>query len=165
MLTALPVIVGSEWVTGVMAPMTPKGACSITARPWSPLKTSLRRNSTPRRALAQGLELFDLVLQPADLGLFHLHRAQLDALVDRDAADVVDDAAAIVERHGGEALEGLAGGRHGGVDRGEQAAIGLAGRWTPRRRRAAGPSRASTCSTTLRIRVSSICTVSPLMVG
>ena len=47
MLTALPVIVGSEWVTGVIAPMTPKGACSITARPWSPLKTSLVRNSTP----------------------------------------------------------------------------------------------------------------------
>ncbi len=47
MLTALPVMVGSEWVTGVIAPITPKGACSITARPWSPLNTSLRRNSTP----------------------------------------------------------------------------------------------------------------------
>ena len=47
MLTALPVIVGSECVTGVIAPMTPNGACSITARPWSPLKTSLRMNSTP----------------------------------------------------------------------------------------------------------------------
>ena len=33
MLTALPVIVGSECVTGVIAPITPKGACSITARP------------------------------------------------------------------------------------------------------------------------------------
>ena len=47
MLTALPVIVGSECVTGVIAPMTPNGACSITARPWSPLNTSLRMNSTP----------------------------------------------------------------------------------------------------------------------
>ena len=47
MLTALPVIVGSECVTGVIAPMTPNGACSMTARPWSPLKTSLRMNSTP----------------------------------------------------------------------------------------------------------------------
>ncbi len=48
MLMALPVMVGSEWVTGVTAPITPKGACSITVRPWSPLKTSLARNSTPR---------------------------------------------------------------------------------------------------------------------
>jgi len=32
MLTALPVMVGREWVTGVIAPMTPKGACSITAK-------------------------------------------------------------------------------------------------------------------------------------
>ena len=37
MLTALPVIVGRECVTGVIAPITPKGACSITASPWSPL--------------------------------------------------------------------------------------------------------------------------------
>ncbi len=37
MLTALPVIVGNEWVTGVTAAITPKGACSITARPWLPL--------------------------------------------------------------------------------------------------------------------------------
>ena len=47
MLTALPVSVGSEWVTGVTAPITPNGPCSITARPWSPLNTSLCMNSTP----------------------------------------------------------------------------------------------------------------------
>ena len=50
------------------------------------------------RPLAERLELFDLVLQPADLRLFHLHRAQLDALVDRDAADVVDDPLAVFDR-------------------------------------------------------------------
>ena len=50
-----------------------------------------------RRPLAERLELFDLVLQPADLGLFHLHRAQLDALVDGDAADVVDDPLAVFD--------------------------------------------------------------------
>ncbi len=33
MLIALPVMVGSECVTGVTAPMTPNGACSITASP------------------------------------------------------------------------------------------------------------------------------------
>ena len=47
MLTALPVIVGRECVTGVIAPMTPNGAYSMTAKPWSPLNTSLRMNSTP----------------------------------------------------------------------------------------------------------------------
>ena len=33
MLIALQVMVGSECVTGVMAQITPKGACSMTARP------------------------------------------------------------------------------------------------------------------------------------
>ena len=121
MLIALPVIVGSEWVTGVIAPMTPNGACSITARPWSPLKTSLRRNSTPGERSPERLELLDLVLQPADLGLFHLHRAQLDALVDGDAADVADDPPAVFQRAARELLEGLAGGGHGLVDAGELA--------------------------------------------
>ncbi len=106
--------------------MTPKGACSITARPWSPLKTSLREELHAQRPLAQRLELLDLVLQPADLGLFHLHRAQLDALLDGDAADVADDAAAVFQGHGREALEGLAGGGHRGVDRGEQPVAALA---------------------------------------
>ena len=79
MLTALPVMVGSEWVTGVMAPITPNGACSITASPWSPLNTSLRRNSTPGARSPERLEFLDLVLEPPDLGLVHLHRAQFDA--------------------------------------------------------------------------------------
>ena len=57
-----------------------------------------------QRPLAQRLELLDLVLQAADLRLFHLHRAQLDALLDRDAADVPDDAAAIVDRHAAESV-------------------------------------------------------------
>ncbi len=48
MLMALLASVGSECVTGVITPMTPKGANSCTVRPWSPLKTSLRRCSTPR---------------------------------------------------------------------------------------------------------------------
>ena len=68
------------------------------------------------RALAERLELFDLVLQPADLGFFHLHRAQLDALVDRDAADVVDDPLAVFDRPLAELLEGLGRGGHGFVD-------------------------------------------------
>ena len=78
-----------------------------------------------RRTLAERLELLDLVRQPADLRLFHLHRAQFDALVDGDAADVGDDAAAVFQRAAGEPLEGLARGRHGLVDVGEQAEAAL----------------------------------------
>ena len=58
-----------------------------------------------RRPLAERLELLDLVLEPADLGLFHLHRAQLDTLVDGDPANVADDAFAVFESALGELLE------------------------------------------------------------
>ena len=78
-----------------------------------------------RRPLAERLELLDLVRQPADLRLFHLHRAQLDALVDGDAADVGDDAPAVFQRAAREPLEGFARGRHGLVDVGEQAEAAL----------------------------------------
>jgi len=48
-------------------------------------------------AFAQRFQLFDLVLQAADLGFVHLHRAQFDALVDRDPADVADDPFAVLQ--------------------------------------------------------------------
>ena len=98
-----------------------------------------------QRPLAQRLELLDLVLQPADLGLFHLHRAQLDALLDGDAADVADDAAAVGQRHGREPLEGLAGGGHRRVDVGEQAEAALLAAVAPAPAAVPAPSRASTC--------------------
>src|SRR5207302_2854482 len=47
MLMALQARVGSEWVTGVMTPMTPNGAYSVKEMPFSPLTASVRRNSTP----------------------------------------------------------------------------------------------------------------------
>ena len=47
MLMTLQASVGSECVTGVMTPITPKGAYSCSAMPFSPLKASVRRNSTP----------------------------------------------------------------------------------------------------------------------
>jgi len=34
--TMLPQMVGTECVTGVIAPMTPKGVCSSRVIPWSP---------------------------------------------------------------------------------------------------------------------------------
>ncbi len=70
---------------------------------------------------AERLDLLDLVLQAADPGLFHLHRAELDALVDGDAADVRDHPAALLDRAAGEPLEGVAGGGHGLVRVGEEA--------------------------------------------
>ena len=92
-----------------------------------------------RRPLAERLELLDLVQQAADLGLFHLHRAQLDALLDGDAADVADDAAAVVDGHAGEPLEGLAGGGHGAVDVAELPETALITAVGRRRGRAAHP--------------------------
>ncbi len=44
---ALQARVGSECVTGVITPMTPKGAYSCSEMPFSPLKASVRKNSTP----------------------------------------------------------------------------------------------------------------------
>ena len=68
------------------------------AQPVVAAEALLREELDAGRALAEDAELLDLVGQPADLGFLHLHRAELDALVDRDAADVVDDAAAVVDR-------------------------------------------------------------------
>ena len=47
MLTALALSVGTEWVTGVIMPMTPKGANSSRQTPLEPLMAVVRRNSTP----------------------------------------------------------------------------------------------------------------------
>src|SRR5919108_5572355 len=44
MLMALQARVGSECVTGVMTPMTPKGAYSWSEMPFSPLNASVLRN-------------------------------------------------------------------------------------------------------------------------
>ena len=68
-----------------------------------------------RRLFAQRLELFDFVNEATDLGLVHFHRAELDALLDRDAAYVVDDSLAVFDGPLGELLEGFAGRGHGFV--------------------------------------------------
>src|SRR5436190_15191957 len=47
MLMMLAVSVGTEWVTGVMIPMTPKGANSSRQTPLEPEKALVLRNSTP----------------------------------------------------------------------------------------------------------------------
>ena len=53
-------------------------------------------------------QLVDFVRQPADLRLFHLHRAQLDAIVGGNSPDVADDAFAVFERAVRQPVEGLA---------------------------------------------------------
>ena len=48
-------------------------------------------------AVGDDLELLDLVLEPADLGLFQFLAAELLGLVDADLADAVDGLAAVVQ--------------------------------------------------------------------
>ena len=122
MLTALPVIVGSECVTGrdradhAERGVLDDGQAVVAAEHLAPQELDAGR------AFAERLQLLDLVLQPADLGLFHLHRAELDALVDRDAADVVDDPLAVFDASARESCSKASrGGGDGLVDVGEDA--------------------------------------------
>ncbi len=46
MLMAFDAIVGTEWVTGNIMPMTPQGARSMMHRPLCRLRASLRKAST-----------------------------------------------------------------------------------------------------------------------
>ena len=61
----------AEWVTGVIAPITPNGARSMTAKPWSPLKHFGFQKLDSGCLLAQAFsKLFNFVLGTADLRLF-----------------------------------------------------------------------------------------------
>ena len=73
------------------------------------------------RPLAERFEFFDLVLETTDFGLFHFHRAQFDRLLDRNAANVVDDPLALFDRPFAERLEGVGGRGHRFVDAVEDA--------------------------------------------
>ncbi len=92
-------------VTGVIAPMTPNGARSMTARPWSPLKHFGFQELDTRRSFAERLQFFDLVFESTDLGFVHLHQPEFVALLDRDAANDVDDSLAIFQRSLAQLLE------------------------------------------------------------
>ena len=119
MLIALPVIVGSEWVTGVIAPMTPNGACSMTASPLSPLNTWLFMNSMPGVRLPRIFSFSILCGRRPISGFVHLQRPELHALVDRDAANVIDDALAIGHRAFGQLQERVSCCAHGFIRTGE----------------------------------------------
>ena len=132
--------------------MTPNGACSMTARPWSPLKTSLRRNSTPGDRSPSVLSFSILCASRPILvsSISIVPSSTHCSMAMRRMWSMMRLRSAIVAPR--EPLERLAGGRHRLVDVGEQAEAALvaAGRWWPAA--APLPSRASTCSTTLRIR-------------
>ena len=68
------------------------------------------------RPLAEHLELFDLVFQPADLRLDKLHAAEFLGVVDRDPSDVVDRLAPAFHAQPLELLERLRGSGDGVVD-------------------------------------------------
>ncbi len=46
---------------------------------------------------AERFQFGDLVFQPTDLGFVHLHRSEFDRVVDRNAADVIDDSATVFD--------------------------------------------------------------------
>ena len=68
-------------------------------------------------------QLQNLVIEPADLGLFHLHAAQFFAAVIADAANDLDHAAALFQAHGRDFLLRLVGGVDGFIDRREDAVL------------------------------------------
>ena len=65
------------------------------------------------------LELGDLVIEPADLGLFQLSSAQLVGPVNTDSPDAVDGLLAVGQTAAPELLEGRSGRLDGGIDGGE----------------------------------------------
>ena len=76
------------------------------------------------------------MLQPPDFGFLHFHRAQFNALVDRNAADVVDNSLARFQAMLAELIERGIGGGHGIVDAVEHAVPAdetAATRWRRRR--------------------------------
>ncbi len=67
----------------------------------------------PRCPLAQRLQFLDLVLQPPDFRFFHLHCAQLDALVDGNPPNVPDNPLAVFPRPLAQLFKRRRGRRHG----------------------------------------------------
>ena len=58
-----------------------------------------------RGLFTEGFELRNFVFESSDFGLIHFHRAELNAIVDGDTSDMVDDAAAIGDRAFAELFE------------------------------------------------------------
>ena len=132
MLMALQASVGSECVTGVMTPMTPKGAYSCSDDAVLAAEGVGAQELDAGDAVGDDLELLDLVLEPADLRLFQFLAAELLGLLDADLADAGDGLAAVFEAARLELALRLGGGGDGGVDVVEDAA--LRGRGRCRRR-------------------------------
>ena len=97
MLIALQVSVGMLCVTGVMQPMTPNGAYSSRHRPLLPLKALVLQEFDAGNSF-EDLQLFDLVIEPADLRFIQLELAPFLGLLLGDRFDQLDDAIAVVHR-------------------------------------------------------------------
>jgi hypothetical protein len=113
MLTALQAIVGSEWVTGVIAPITPKGACSMTASPMVTAKHLALQKLHTRHLFSEHTKFLNLVLEAANLRFRKLHPAELFGVVDGNAANVGNRPLAAVDAEPLELLKSLGGGPHG----------------------------------------------------
>src|SRR5262249_21944223 len=74
-----------------------------------------------RRPLTKRLQLLDFVLQPANLCLMHLHRAQFDALFDGNPTDMIDDSLAVLNRSLLKLIERIACRRYRFIRAGENA--------------------------------------------
>jgi hypothetical protein len=109
MLTALPVIVGSEWVTGVLD----NRQTMIATEALGPQELH------PRGAFRKNLQLLDLVFQPPNLRLVHLHGAQFHGVALSDVADDFDDPLAIFNRSVSQLFEGDPRRADGFIDAGE----------------------------------------------
>jgi hypothetical protein len=84
----------------------------------------IRAQVVDARHLGNGFtQLGDLVVEPADLGLFELEPSQLLGLADADLADALDSFAAVFERSRTERLKRLIGGRDRVIDRRKHAEV------------------------------------------
>ena len=97
MLMALHASVGSECVTGVMAPMTPNGAIFLQADAVLAAEGFGLQELDAGDALGDDLQLLDLVRQPADLRLFQFLAAERFGLLRADLADALHGLAAVFQ--------------------------------------------------------------------
>ncbi len=121
MAIELLMIVDVGLVVGVMDPMTPYGAYSVTIIPESPVTTWGSRSSGPGCPRGHQPVLDRLVLAAAQTGLLGGHVAEPLPLAEHRGAHGLDDRLPRLETHLPIADEGGPGGGHGGVDVGVDA--------------------------------------------
>ena len=120
MLIALADSVGMLCVTGVTTPITPNGGEFLDAK-------SVASAGGQRAQIFhagdqfQDLQLFDLVIQPADFGFLQFHRPPLAGVLLGDGFDQLDDSIAVFHRKLDQLFLGFFRGGDGIVNRVEHA--------------------------------------------